>query len=393
MGHFYEKIKELPPDAIFGLTSEFKKDPRENKFNFLIGYFRDKNLQTPVLQTVIEVEKQLAKSAGKKEYLPIEGDAEFIHHLGSLVFDQTDERIIGVQTVGGTGALHLIGKLALQWTDHIAISQPSWSNHWKIFSAVGLTTLPYTYYEKGILPFEKMVDDLHSLPLRSCVLIHTNCHNPTGVDLEKDQWEEIRDIIEKKELYPVLDMAYQGFSSTPQEDAFAARLFLQKKIPFALTYTCAKNFSMYGERGGALFVVGDSSRKVEAIKSHLQAEIRTTYSNPPMHSAAIVKGILSNDRLRHQWLEELKEMRERMQEVRQQFSELMIEKNPHGHWETVGNGKGLFCYSELSEKGIQFLREEHGFYLAADGRINLTGLNQDNLDTFTEALTKALRIG
>lgn len=391
MSHIYDKIEQLPPDPIFGLSAEFKADPRKDKYTLITGYFRDETLQTPLLKAVQLAEEKLTFEKIKKEYLPIDGDPKYIESLEKLVFGRQSESISGFQTVGATGALYLIGKLATHWTKQIAISDPTWSNHPHIFATAGLKTKRYKYYEKKEILFPKMCDDISSLSEESCVLIHTSCHNPTGLDLSQSQWQAILDIIEKKRLYPILDMAYQGFADTPEKDAFAARLFLEKGIPFALTYTCAKNFSMYGERAGALFVVSESSKEKKAIQSQIKSIIRAAYSNPPMHPSAIVAKILQEENLKKLWLEELQIMRRRMDNIRRAFVGLLKEKNLKNDWDKILSGKGLFFYSEIPARAIEKIRREKGYYIASDSRINLTGLNEKNLEEFVDALSQEMK--
>lgn len=388
---FYEQIPELPKDPIFGLSADFKKDPRTNKQTLITGYFRDEQLKTPVLETVAEVETELAEKRLVREYLPIDGDQEFTAEIGELVFGPgyDRERIYAAQTVGGTGALYCIGAFARNWTNLIAISDPTWANHWTIFSAAGLKTEPYPYYENKAIPFDSLLQKLSSLPSKSCVLLHTNCHNSTGLDFSKKQWKVLAELIQHKQLYPILDMAYQGFSDTPEEDAFAPRLFLKKGIEFALTYTCAKNFSLYSERVGALFIIASSAKQVPAIGSQICKLIRGCYSNPPFHGVAIVKKILKSNELHARWLQEIEQMRIRMKKIRAAFVDAMKEKDPEGGWEALRNGRGLFCMAGLSEEAVSWLREEKGIYLSGGGRINLTGLNDENLSRFIEALSEA----
>ncbi len=384
----YESIPELPADPIFGLSASFKADSRPNKYTFITGYYRGENLRTPILKCIEEVEKGLIPQKLSKEYLPIHGDQEFIDELGKVIFGEgmKGDRIYGIQTVGGTGALYLAGRLANLWTHQIAISNPTWPNHWGIFSAAGLKTEGYPYYEKKQLQFNWCIEKFQTLPEGSCILLHNCCHNPTGLDFNKEQWLQIAEVIEKKRLYPILDMAYQGFSKSPEEDAYPARLFLSKGFEFALTYTCAKTFSMYGERGGALYVVANSPKTLSAISSQLSNIARCTYSNPPMHPALLVKAVLKTPELRKKWLDELDEMRKRMVKIRNDFVTLISNKDPSGGWDEIGKGHGLFCSSDLAPEAIQRLRDEKALYLAADGRINLTGLNQTNLEQFVDAL-------
>ncbi|MDN3506121.1 MAG: aromatic amino acid transaminase [Simkaniaceae bacterium] len=384
-----EQVQEKPADPIFGVVKEYKASTHPDKCTLLIGYYRDKNLQTPLLKSVAEMERRLLEKPYPREYLPIDGDAEFLELTEKLVFGKNDERICKIQTVGGTGALFLSGLLAKNWTDQIAISNETWANHWKIFGQAGLNTSSYPYYGCKELAFEKMLDALSKLPEKACILVHTNCHNPTGFDLSHEQWQELLAVVVKRGLFPILDMAYQGFGKSLEEDAYGPRLFLEKGVEFALTYTFAKNFSFYGERAGALFVVGESKKVADTVLSQLMSLARGSYSNPPMHPAYVVKGVLQDEKLHKNWLEELGQMRARMQKMREAFVEKMQEKNPKGNWGALLGSQGLFCMTGLSKEAVMQLRKEKGIFIGGEGRINLTGINQMNIDSITDSIAKA----
>jgi len=384
----YEHIPMLPPDPIFGISSAYNADPRPDKLTLVTGYFRDRDLKVPVLKSVAEIEKKIASEKRPCHYLPIDGDSEFIKLLGELVFgDLYDEEILcGFQTVGGTGALCLCGHLIDQFLDQISISNHTWANHWNIFRGTGLQTLSYPYYREKELVFDEMLAELKGYPETVAVLLHANGHNPTGLDLSHEQWKELAAVVKEKRLYPVIDMAYQGFSKEPHEDAFGPRLFLEEGIEFALTYTCSKNFSIYGQRAGALYFVVRDPKFRENVRSQIKVLVRQMYSEPPVFAAEIVKGILKDPKLKLLWLEELSEMRDRMYQAREDFISLISKKDPEGNWERLRVGSGLFCVTELGEKGIERLRDEKGIYATVGGRVNLTGLNMANLERVIEAI-------
>ncbi len=384
----YDGIPQLPPDPVFGLVAQFKADPRPDKFSLILGYYFSEDLTLPLLETVDEIEQALVDQKIKRFYLPIRGDDEYVAEIQKLVFGSSidPDRICGMQTVGGTSAVYLTARLATHWTDKVAISNPTWLNHRGIFELAGLKVDEYPYYGNRHLQFDQCVEKLKTLPEKSAVLLHTSCHNPTGLDFTQAQWEQVAEVVEKRGLFPILDMAYQGLAGTPDEDAFSARLFFDKGLEFAVTYTCAKNFSIYGERGGAIFIVAPSLKQATIIRTQLIREIRGCYSNPPMHPAQVVKAILKTPNLKQKWLKELEKMRMRIKKIRKDFVEAVVAKDPEGGWEAIGSGHGLFCYSGLSKKEIERLRDEKGFYLAADGRINLTALNEKNLSLFIDAL-------
>lgn len=375
---FFDSFTEAPADPIFKLNGMYKADTRPDKLSFIIGYYLDENLKVPLLKSVAKAEEHLVKQKLPREYLPIEGDKELVTEIGKLVFG-SEKEMMGVQTVGGTGALYLAAKVVKQWTEVVAIPDPTWVNHTGIFSLAGFKCETYPYYDRGELHFEEMVKKMRSLPEGSAVLLHTNCHNPSGFDLSHKQWQQLSDLFKKRRLFPLFDMAYQGFSDEPEADAYAPRLFLDEGHEFALTYSCAKNFSLYSERVGALYVVSNNRDKIAALHSQVKRNIRGIYSNPPSHGATIVKRILKSEQLRTEWLEELAQMRKRMEKMRALFADVM-------QAEFVRKGKGLFCLTNLPYATIERLRSEEAIYIAEDGRINLTGLTEENLKLLSKVL-------
>lgn len=384
----YDSIALLPPDPIFGLGELYQADTRPDKLTLVTGYYRDQDLKVPLLDTVAQVEKRIAEQKLCREYLPIEGDSEYIRFIGELVFggDYDETLIFGLQTVGGTGALRECGNLIRTFSKQIFVSDYTWANHRNIFKGARLDVFSYPYYANKKLLFEEMLKAFEGLEKGTPILLHANSHNPTGLDLSEQQWKEVAALVKNKELYPVIDMAYQGFSKEPHEDAFGARLFFDEGIEFALTYTCSKNFSLYGERAGALFFVLSDSKWMENVKSQVKASIRQSYSEPPVHSAEIVKGILKDAALKAHWLEELSQMRQRLYKVREDFVSLISHKDPEGNWDNLKNGTGPFCNTELSAESVEKLRVEKGIYTTGSGRINLTCLNLINLERVVDAI-------
>lgn len=384
----YDQIPLMPPDPIFGVSAAYLADSRPDKLTLVTGYFRDKELKVPLMRCVAEVEERISEAKIRREYLPIVGDLEFIDHIGELSFgEQYDNEVIGgFQTVGGTGALCLAGKLISRFTKQIAISNHTWANHWNIFKAAGLNTESYPYYQNKQLLFTDMVMALEKLSEGSAVLLHACGHNPTGLDLSHEQWQELAALFKRRRLYPVIDMAYQGFCKQPHEDAYGPRLFFEKGIEFALTYTCSKNFSVYGERVGALYFVVHDKEALEKVKSQIKVMIRQIYSEPPTHAAEIVKGVLGDSHLKAEWLTELAEMRERMAQARKDFVAAITHKDPGGGWEALAEGSGLFAMTELDQLAVERLRDERGIYATVGGRVNLTGLNMANLERVVDAI-------
>lgn len=370
---FFEKVPAAPADPIFGINETYKADPRGNKFSFVVGYYLNEDGATPLMRAVRQAEKRLAERGYSKEYLPIEGDAVLRASLGRLVFGEPFNGA-SAQTVGGTGALRLFADFAkMHLADTIYLSQPTWPNHRNVFARAGLKIETYSYYP---FDFEKIYDQFSKLQRGSIVLLHACCHNPTGIDFSLEQWGLLADLFEKNGLFPFFDMAYQGFSKGLEEDAIGIRLFMKKGLELAVAYSCAKNFSLYSERVGALFIKSQN----QAVMTQLKALIRSDYSNPPSFGARLVCEVLNSD-LAEDWKKELGEMRTRIKEMRALLAKAL-------GWEFLLKTNGLFCITGLNGVQIEALIKEHAIYMPNDGRINVTALNKRNLSTIAKAISE-----
>ncbi|NGX45677.1 MAG: Tyrosine aminotransferase [Chlamydiae bacterium] len=390
---YFQSLKVSPPDPVFGQVATFRADTRANKVSLLVGYYRNEEGQTPAFESIKEAAKGFFP---RVEYLPMGGDDHYLNALMELVFGpqlpNIKDRLSSVQTIGGTGALRTIGDL-LKMMGHnsIWISDPTWPNHLGIFTAADLEINPYPYHD-GVnygVSFEAMIAALSKIPEKSPVLLHAVCHNPTGFDLSVEQWIELADLMEKRNLFPIFDFAYQGFGKGVEEDAAAIHLFVERGFEFAVTYTCSKSFALYGERVGALFVIVDKNR--EALTSQLKRICRTGYSNPPRFGAELVQRVLTSPKLYERWEGELKEMRARMQAMRRLFMDKLKIKDPSGEWDFLLRGHGLFVYSGLSETVCARLVDNYGIYLPNNGRINITAINKNNVDHIVDAIADCSR--
>ncbi|HEY2810163.1 MAG TPA: amino acid aminotransferase [Rhabdochlamydiaceae bacterium] len=392
--HFFEQVPLAPPDPILGLISAFHADPRENKVNLGVGYYRDACMRTPIMACVKEVEKILVESESNKEYLAIDGHRALIDKLGALVFgegfwESEQNRIAGFQTLGGTGALKVGGTFFQEEMPRpVLLPFPTWPNHRNVFKGCHLPVEEYPYYsrETNTLELDKMRKDFSQREAGCIVVLHASCHNPSGCDPTLEQWEELAKCLLKHSHIPFFDFAYQGLGAGVAEDAVAVRLFAEKGCEMCVAFSAAKNFSLYGERVGALFIIAKNSKTKEHIHSRVKQMIRANYSNPPRHGAAIVAHILSDPSLKSHWMLEVKHMRERIDAVRKDFSERLMAKNRERDFSYVQKGKGMFCMSGLTKAHVDALIAEYGIYMPSDGRINLCGISQGNSDYVINAL-------
>ena len=272
------------------------------------------------------------------------------------------------------------------------ISNPSWENHRALFESAGFPVHNYRYYDAASQGVDRqgMLDDLRALPARSIVVLHACCHNPTGVDLELDDWKAVLEVLREREHVPFLDIAYQGFGDGIDEDAFAVRLFAESGLNFLVSSSFSKSFSLYGERVGALSIVTDSQEESTRVLSQVKRVIRTNYSNPPTHGATVVGNVLNSTELRAMWEQELAEMRERIRDMRTTMVEQLASLGAKRDFAFVARQRGMFSYSGLTPEQVERLKSEFGIYAVGTGRICVAALNSGNIRAVTEAIVKVL---
>lgn len=390
-------IQTAPPDAILGLNEAFAADKNPQKMNLSVGVYKDEHGQTPILKCVKEAERRLVDTETTKGYLPIDGVADYRVHVGSLVFGDTLDasRISVAQTPGGTGALRQAAAFVADQLGPVRvwIPSPTWANHKAVFAAERLPIEEYRYLaaDKKTLDAGGMLDDLRSSAKPGdAVLLHACCHNPTGVDPTMDQWQDIAKVIAEKQLLPLIDFAYQGFGSGLREDAAAIALIMNHCDEAVVCSSFSKNFGLYSERVGALAMVSRDAQAAAAVQSQMKRLIRSNYSNPPRHGAAVVATILNDADLTQTWHTELDQMRIRIKDLRQRFVDTMKTAGTGHDFSFLLDQNGMFSFSGLNPMQVDELRTQHSIYIVGSGRINVAGMSESRMDQLCDAVAKVI---
>ncbi|MBR1923695.1 MAG: aspartate/tyrosine/aromatic aminotransferase [Ruminobacter sp.] len=397
---FFEKIVAAPADPILGLTEEFKNDPRTDKINLGVGIYKTNDGVTPILKCVKKAEEIILKEETTKSYLPIVGTPEYGKLVRELVFGKDSEVIASdrartTQAPGGTGALRIGADFLKQQsvTAKIWISDPTWANHFQVFGKAGLETAKYRYYDKNTraLDFEGMKEDLKNAKAGDAVLIHACCHNPSGMDPNAAQWEELAKLVADLGLLPFFDFAYQGFGNGIEEDAFGIRTFLKYNKEILVASSFSKNFGLYNERIGALTVVSADKETADRVFSQVKIAVRANISNPPAHGAKIVTTVLSCPELRAQWEQEVAEMRDRIKEMRELFVSKLAALGSSVDFSFINTQYGMFSFSGLSPEQVATLKKDYGIYMVGNGRISVAGITTSNIDALCKAISEVLK--
>lgn len=385
----FESIPEAQPDKIFAVMERFKADPRPHKMSLIAGIFCDDEGRVPILSSVKKAETELLATEISKDYLLIEGEQSYQHHVLELLgLQATDPRYGVLHTPGGTGALHVIALFLQAQFPHstVFVSAPTWPNHPHIFKMAGFQIAEYRYYDKAqkTICFDAVIEDLKQAKERDIVLFHACCHNPSGADFTQEQWQLLSALVQAKQLIPVFDCAYQGFANNLQDDAYAIRLFAEMGIECLVASSFSKNFGLYNERVGALTVCAASSTSRDHVYSQLKILARGVYSNPPAHGGHIVDKILGSD-LKSMWHADLIHMKNRLQAMRALLAE-RLSAALQTDYQYMLHQYGLFSFVNLSPAQVERMMSEQAVYLLTTGRINVASVNHWNVDRFCEAL-------
>jgi aspartate/tyrosine/aromatic aminotransferase len=387
----FDRLEAQQSDSLLALIGLAKADTRPEKIDVGVGVYRDAAGTTPILRAVKAAEKILLETQETKSYLGSEGDIRFVDLIKPIGFGDAGARndaIVGVQTPGGCGALRLGAELirASGGGARVYVGQPTWPNHVPLIGAAGVEMVEHPYYDKNSreVLFDRMMEALRQARAGDVVLVHGCCHNPTGADLSLDQWRELAGLVAERGLIPFVDLAYQGLGNGLEEDAQGARMVVEAAEQALIAQSCDKNFGLYRERVGSLFIKGSSQAQAKVVFGNMLGLARTMWSMPPDHGAAIVRTILETPHLDADWRAELKEMLARIRSLRARLAAY----DPRLAY--IDRQNGMFSMLPLTPEAVVGLRASHGIYMANSGRFNVAGLSDGNVDYFAAAVVEKL---
>jgi len=398
----FEKLNILPPDPILGLSQEFTQSNHPNKVNLAVGVYKTETGITPIFRAVKSAEKKMLAEQDTKVYIAQQGDANYINGmtellLGKDLMDSLGDRASLVMTPGGCGALRLGAETIITAKKDATIwfSTPTWGNHYPLLTSAGLQAKEYPYYniESGKVDFDKMLDTLKQVPAGDFVLLHACCHNPTGADLNKEQWQQVVDVAEDQGWIPFIDIAYQGFGESLDADAYGLRLAAEKLPEVMIASSCSKNFGLYRERTGATLIISRNSEESKASLTNAISLMRKNYSMSPFHGGGIVGTILSDAELTADWKAEVAEICAHVKGIRQQFADLLNAKQDVKDFSFITENQGMFSYLGITLEQVRQLRNEYGIYFLDSTRVNVAGLSSANIDYTTDSVAAVLNQG
>ena len=397
----FQHVDPYAGDPILSLMEAFGKDDRTNKVNLSIGLYYNEDTIVPQLEAVKTALKQIEPLNDKvKLYLPMDGSKTYNAATQKLVLGENSAarqsgRAVTIQTLGGSGALKVGADFLNKYfpDSDVWVSQPTWENHIAIFNGAGVKSHFYTYFDASTngVNIEGMLADLNTIPAKGIVLLHPCCHNPTGADLTPAEWDRVIDVLKERDLIPFLDIAYQGFGQGLEEDAYAIRALDKSGMNFIVSNSFSKIFSLYGERIGGLTFVADDQETVQKVLGQLKATVRRIYSSPPTTGALVVDTVLNSAELTAQWHAELKEMRERIIQMRELLKAKLTAALPERNFDYLTAQQGMFSYTGLTAEQVDILKDKYAIYLVRSGRMCAAGLNLKNIDYVANSVAEVIK--
>ncbi|WP_414830724.1 aromatic amino acid transaminase [Alteromonas sp. H39] len=395
----FEVLPQLAPDPILGLSAAYREDNNPDKIDLGVGVYKDEQGNTPILTSVAKAQKILLERETSKTYITPQGHQGYIDNMLALLLGDKSpvlmaDRVAGVQAPGGCGALRILSELLVRCNDNakVWVSDPTWANHIPLIGSAGLKIETYPYFDKDTasIRFDAMMEALKKVEKGDIVLLHGCCHNPTGADLTNAQWDAVLDIAKEREFLPFLDVAYLGFGDGLEDDAYGVRLLAENLPEVIIAASCSKNFGLYRERVGLAAIITEDSKTRQIAQGQIQSVARGIYSMPPSYGGALVDIILSDTSLRKEWESEVNAMRNRMQTLRAMLVEKLEENGADKDFSFVNQQKGMFSFLCITPEQVREMRDKHSVYFVDSSRVNIAGINQQNVGTLAKALVSVL---
>ncbi|MBT8077378.1 MAG: aspartate/tyrosine/aromatic aminotransferase [Gammaproteobacteria bacterium] len=393
----FEKLQAMPADAILKLIAEYASDGRADKIDLGVGVYRDESGATPVLQTVKKAERFLLETQDSKSYLGSGGSPAFNAAITDLIFGagaSNNPRITTLQTPGGSGSLRVAAGVVKRASPDAVIlaGEPTWANHVPLLSSAGIDMQTFPFYDgkSHRIDFDRMLSAVEQAPAGSVLLLHGCCHNPTGMDLSDEQWRAMTDVVVRRSVVPFIDIAYQGFATGLDEDAYGVRHMLEVVPEMIVSGSCSKNFALYRDRVGSLSFVARDEATAQVLRSQANNIVRTMYSMPPDHGAATVSHILADPALRQEWQRELDGMRQRLGDMRALLGAALRDKAPAADFSHIERANGMFCFLGVTPEQVKKLKSDFGVYMVGSSRINVAGITSGNVGHLADSIAAVI---
>lgn len=393
MTSHFSHLEDVPIDPIMKIMNQFQNDPSPAKIDVSVGVYKteegDPNYVFPCVQQAKQV---LAQNDPGHCYTLMAGIPAFVAEAQKTVFGAEHDDVVSIQAISGSGALHLAFRfLADAGFSDFYVGTPSWGNYQGMIEQVGGQYHLFRYYHPDThgVDFDATMEMLRTVPDKSVVLLQAVCHNPTGCDYSRDQWSQILQVFRDRDLFLLFDIAYQGFASgSVEEDAWAIRQAYALGLEFIACQSYSKNLGLYAERAGCTHVRTSPAVKANVFAA-LVGTVRREFSFAPAFGARVAT--IVQQQLQEQWAADVLSVTDRLKGVRLKVLARLTELGTPGKWEPIVKQNGLFWFTGLTPLQVQKLMDEHHVYGTLDGRVNVAGLNDSNIEAYCQAVDAIVR--
>lgn len=388
----YNVLENKPEDPIANVINKYNNDSLPQKIDCSIGVYKDGLGQFYTFPCIEQAKKQYIEDEYDFNYHTMMGLADFTKNAQTVLFDEPKSNVITIQTVGGTNALHVGFSFAKQlgFTDFY-LGVPAWSNYQGMIEHLGVKCHTYNYLKDGKASVDNVLQAIDQANANSVFILQACCHNPTASDYSHEDWEKIVKALQSNKVFPLIDIAYQGFASgSLEKDSWIIKYLYSLNMEFITCQSFSKNLGLYSERLGACHIITQDATNVPTIKANLLSIFRHENSFAPTFGARLCN--IVNLTYKSQWYQDLQDCHQRLINIRQEIYNRLKKLNSPGNWKNIINQNGMFWWTELTEAQVDELMNTHHIYCTNNGRVNIAGLHDGTLDYFIESLDKVLRL-
>lgn len=391
----FERLQLSEPDVLGQMIVRALKDTRAEKLDFGVGVYVDDTGTPPIMTAVKQAEKQVLGAQTHKSYPGMTGDQAFCETIAEFLCPGSSSSIAACQTVGGSGALRILSDVlatAAGPDTTLWMPKPTWPNHAPLLHHPHWSVQPYCFTDNSVRSFclQTLRRDLATAKPGDVILLHACCHNPTGIDPNDREFDQVVDLIRRAGLVPLIDLAYLGYGAGLTADLGRLNLLVDAIPELAIAFSASKSFGVYCDRVGAALVKCTRAQDRDAVNATMIDSIRQSYSMPPTHGAAVVRRVLQDPELRHGWQTELEGFRERLVENRAFLNAAFLKHGLSDLSKGLLQQRGMFATLGLADSVVEELRVDHAVYLGPAGRINLSGLSAQRADRLAGLLASCL---
>ena len=387
-------------DPIESMFVRLGADRSPDRMDLGIGVFRDDSGEVPVFRAVLEAESRVVAREESKAYKGPLGNLDYCRVVEQLILGPehpvlSTGSVVSTQSPGAGSALRVGAELvrSVSRESRVWVSDPVWPHQLEFFEQPGMKVMTYRYYDqfRSVLQFDEMLEDLKGMRRDDLLLLHGCCHNPTGQDLDLDQWQALTELVLEKGAIPFIDVAYQGFGLGIEEDVAGVRLMASQVPQMMLAVSSSKTFGVYRDRAGMLSVIVPPAASVTTnVRRRIRDLARQLYFMPPDHGAAIVLEILSSPELESLWRSELDEVRHEIVEKRAMIRKMMEAEIEGFDASWFERQLGMFSCLPISTDEQRLMEDLFHIYMLPNARVNVAAMRLSDARTLARSFRELL---